>query len=282
MPRPNLAAQLQDSDATVALVVAPPGYGKTTLVSEMTTAAERPFAWLTVTEEDNDPSALLAYVALALDSVEPLDRRTFSALAMSQADLASIRLPRLGNLLASAQVPIIMVGPDLRIRRMTPVTERILNVAPGDIGRPIGDLRLSVDVPHLEALLREVMETLTVQERDVEARDGRWYSVRVRPYRTADNKIEGAVISFVDIDALQRGFEQAREARDQAQAIIATVREPLVILDADLRVVTANRSFYETFQTSREETEGLSLFDIGHHRWNVPRLRTLLEEASRP
>ena len=71
VPRPKLAAQLQDTDATVALVVAPPGYGKTTLVSEMTTAAERPFAWLTITDEDNDPSALLAYVALALDSVEP-------------------------------------------------------------------------------------------------------------------------------------------------------------------------------------------------------------------
>src|SRR5712692_7096451 len=90
----------------------------------------------------------------------------------------------LGNLLTSTHVPIIMVGADLRIRRMTPVTERALNLAPGDVGRPIGHLRLSVEVPDLEALLREVIETLTVQEREVEARDGRWYSVRVRPYRT--------------------------------------------------------------------------------------------------
>ena len=184
----------------------------------------------------------------------------------------------LGNLLTSTHVPIIMVGSDLRVRRMTPVTERALNIAPGDVARPIGDLRLSVDVPDLESLLREVMETLTVQEREVETRDGRWYSVRVRPYRTTDNKIDGAVISFIDIDAIKRGLEEAKEARDQAQAIIATVREPLVILDADLRVVTANPSFYETFQTSREKTEGHSLFDIGNRQWNVPRLRTLLEE----
>src|SRR5712691_2836257 len=185
----------------------------------------------------------------------------------------------LGNLLTSTHVPIIMVGADLRVRRMTPVTERALNLAPGDVGRPIGHLRLSVEVPDLEALLREVMETLTVQEREVEARDGRWYSVRVRPYRTADNKIDGAVISFVDIDAIKRGFEEAKVARDQAQAIIATVREPLVILDADSRVVTANRSFYETFQVRREETERRSLFDIGNRDWNIPRLRTLLEEV---
>ena len=115
VPRPKLAAQLQQSEATVALVVAPPGYGKTTLVSEMTTAAERPFAWLTITEEDNDPSALLAYIALALDSVEPLDRQTFSALAMSQADIASIRLPRLGNVLANRSLPFLFVLDDVHL-----------------------------------------------------------------------------------------------------------------------------------------------------------------------
>ena len=161
----------------------------------------------------------------------------------------------LANLLASTQVPIIMVGNDLRVRRMTPVAERVLNVAPGDIGRPIGDLRLSLDLPQLEGLLREVMETLAVQEREVEARDGRWYSVRVRPYRTADNTIAGAVISFVDIDALKRGYEGAKEARDQANAIFAMVREPVVILGADLSVVTANRAFYETFKVIPGETE---------------------------
>jgi two-component system, chemotaxis family, CheB/CheR fusion protein len=185
----------------------------------------------------------------------------------------------LGNLLTSTHVPIIMVGADLRVRRITPVTERALNVAPGDVGRPIGDLRLSVEVPDLEALLGEVIETLTVKEREVEARDGRWYSVRVRPYRTADNRIDGAVISFVDIDALKRSLEQTRAARDQAQAIIATVREPLVILDADLRVVTANASFYETFRIGREETERQSLFDLGNRQWDIPQLRAQLEEV---
>jgi two-component system CheB/CheR fusion protein len=185
----------------------------------------------------------------------------------------------LGNLLTSIHVPIIMVGSDLRVRRMTPVTERALNMAPGDVGRPIADLRLSVEVPDLEALIREVTETLIVQERDVQARDGRWYSVRVRPYRTADNKIDGAVISFVDTDALKRALEQAKQARDEAQAIIATVREPLVILDTDLRVVTANRSYYETFQVTKEETERHFVFDLGNRHWDIPQLRTQLEQV---
>ncbi|MBI2215974.1 MAG: PAS domain-containing protein [Candidatus Rokubacteria bacterium] len=185
----------------------------------------------------------------------------------------------LGNLLTSTHVPIVMVGSDLRVRRMTSVTERVLNMAPADVGRPIGDLRLSVEVPDLEALLRDVIETLTVQEREVQARDGRWHSVRVRPYRTADNKIDGAVISFIDIDAIKRGLEEVQAAHDQAQAIIATVREPLVILDADLRVVTANRSFYTVFQVAREDTERRSIFDLGNRQWDIPQLRTQLEEV---
>ena len=185
----------------------------------------------------------------------------------------------LANVLTSTHVPIIMVGPDLRIRRMTPVTERVLNVAPADIGRPIGDLRLSVEVPELEAMLREAIETLLVQEREVVARDGHWYSVRVRPYRTTDNRIDGAVVSFVDIDALKHGFELTQRAREQAEAIVATVREPLVILDEEFRVVIANRSFYETFQVPRSETEGRSLFELGNRQWDIRRLRAQLERV---
>jgi two-component system CheB/CheR fusion protein len=185
----------------------------------------------------------------------------------------------LGNLLTSTHVPIIMVGADLRVRRTTPVTERTLNLAPGDVGRPIGDLRLSVEIPDLEALLRDVIETLILQEREIRGRDGRWYAVRVRPYRTADNRIDGAVISFVDIDVIKSSLEQAKEARDQAQAVVATVRDPLVILDADHRVVTANRSFYETFLVRPEATERRSLFDLGNREWDMPQLRALLGEV---
>ena len=162
---------------------------------------------------------------------------------------------------------------------MTPVTERALNVAPGDIGRPIGDLRLSIEIPELEALLREVIETLTVQEREV--RPGTGAGTRCGSGRTgpADNRIEGAVISFVDIDALKRGLEQAKEARDHAEAIVATVREPLVILDADLRVVTANRSFYETFQVTPDGDGAPDPSSTsGTASGTFPRLRTLLEE----
>ncbi|HKA93764.1 MAG TPA: AAA family ATPase, partial [Acidimicrobiia bacterium] len=113
--RPDLLTRLRDSQATVTLVVAPPGYGKTTLLSQMTVEAERPFAWLTITDEDNDPSAFLTYLTLALDSVEPLDPQTFAALAMSEADVASIRLPRLGNVLADRSLPFALLIDDVHM-----------------------------------------------------------------------------------------------------------------------------------------------------------------------
>jgi two-component system CheB/CheR fusion protein len=106
----------------------------------------------------------------------------------------------LNNLLASIQLPIVMVDNDLTVRRITPAARNAFNILQTDIGRPISDLRPNVDIPNLEDLLREVMETLAMRERRVTDRQGREYSLRVRPYRTTDNKIDGAVITLVDIN----------------------------------------------------------------------------------
>jgi two-component system CheB/CheR fusion protein len=184
----------------------------------------------------------------------------------------------LSNVLTSAHVPMIIVGPDLRIRRMTQASERGLNLTTSDIGRPIGHLRLGVEFPDLEAMVREAIETPVPVEREVQASDGRSYSVRVRPYRAAGNRIEGAVVSFIDIDDLKRTEREVREAHDVAQATFETVREPLVTLDASLHVVQANRSFYETFRVTPAATEGTFIYDLGNRQWDIPELRRLLEE----
>jgi two-component system CheB/CheR fusion protein len=106
----------------------------------------------------------------------------------------------LNNLLASIQLPIVMVDSKLLVRRVTPAARNAFNILQSDVGRPIGDLKPNVDIPDLEELLREVIESLTMRERKVTDREGRQYSLRVRPYRTTDNKIDGAVITLVDIN----------------------------------------------------------------------------------
>ncbi|MGH2576843.1 MAG: PAS domain-containing protein, partial [Actinomycetota bacterium] len=185
----------------------------------------------------------------------------------------------LQNLLTSTTIPVLMVDLDLRIRHLTPPARKILNLLPTDLGRPIGDLKVNVDVPDLEALIGEVIEEVQVREREVRDRDGRWYALRVHPYRTADNKIDGAVVVLLDIDEIKRYQEEVRGARDYAQAIVQTVREPLIILDGELRVVTANAAFYRTFAVLPGETEGHSIYELGDEQWDIPALRRLLEEV---
>jgi len=93
-----------------------------------------------------------------------------------------------------------------------------------------------------------------------------------------DNKIDGAVLVLVDIDDLKRSNAQLMEARDYAEAIVETVREPLLVLNQDLLVITANHSFYDTFQVAPVQTEQHLIFELGNRQWNIPQLRSLLEE----
>ena len=116
----------------------------------------------------------------------------------------------LSNLLASVSFPIIMVDRGLRIRRFTPAAERLFKVIHGDIGRPITDLRLPMDMPDLAALLGEVIDTMALKEREVQDDQGRWYIMQARPYTTSDKRIDGAVVTLFDVDELTRRYEVQR------------------------------------------------------------------------
>jgi two-component system CheB/CheR fusion protein len=163
-----------------------------------------------------------------------------------------------------------MVGRDLRIRRFTRAIEPMLNLVASDVGRPITDFQPQVELPDLRRLLLDAMEGGNRTPRDIRDSHGRWYSLRVLPSAGPDGKSDGAVLVLIDIDAAKRG-------QDFAEAIVETVREPLVILNQNLQVVKANKTFYETFRSAREETEGRLIYDLGNGQWNIPKLRELLE-----
>lgn len=185
----------------------------------------------------------------------------------------------LTNLLTSMHIPAVIVGTDLRIRRFTAGAERLMNIVPTDVGRRIGDLHANVDLPEIEKLIGEVVTTLAVREREVRDTRGRWYSMLVRPYRTAEQMITGAVIVYQDIDERKHHAERVDQARRYAEAIIETVREPLLVIDASFRVQRANRAFYDMFQTTAAATDGQSLFELGDGQWNVARLHSVLDEV---
>jgi two-component system CheB/CheR fusion protein len=164
------------------------------------------------------------------------------------------------NLLGSINAPVVMVGNDLRVRRFTPAAEKVLRLIPSDIGRPISDIKPRVDVPNLDDILRDVIDTLKPREQDVRDSEGRGYLMSVRPYRTTDNRIEGAVLILTDITELRRGLEEIRRARDYAAAIVDTVREPLLVLDEKLEVRSANRAFYDFFRAEPRQVEGAGVY----------------------
>jgi len=176
----------------------------------------------------------------------------------------------LANLLESISIPLVMVGRDLRIRRFTRAMEPMLNLIPSDVGRSITDLQPHIELPDLRRRLLDAMEGGDRTPRDIRDANGHWYSLRILPSVGPDGKTDGAVLMLIDIDAAKRGL-------DFAEAIVETVREPLVILNQNLQVIQANRTFYETFRTSREETENRLIYDLGNGQWNIPKLRELLE-----
>lgn len=185
----------------------------------------------------------------------------------------------LRNLLSSVNIPIVMLGSDLSIRRFTPMAEKIFNLIPTDVGQPFNHIKSNINVPNLEQLIEEVIDTLVIKKQEVQDQDGHWYDLFIRPYKTLENKIDGAVVMLVDIDTLKSSSEQIKESRDYAEAIIETIPEPLIVLDNNLRVNTANRSFYQTFQVLQTQTEANSIFDLGNGQWNIPQLRSLLEKV---
>ena len=176
----------------------------------------------------------------------------------------------LTNLLESISIPLVMVGRDLRIRRFTRAIEPMLNLIASDVGRSITDLQPQMELPDLRRLLLDAMESGNRKPRDIRDAYGRWYSLRVLPYVGPDGMNDGAVLMLVDIDAAKRGL-------DFAEAIVETVREPLVILNQNLQVVKANKMFYQSFQAARADTEGRLIYDLGNGQWNIPKLRELLE-----
>jgi len=181
----------------------------------------------------------------------------------------------LTNVLASVNIPMILVDPQLAIRRFTPLAEKIFNVIPGDAGRPLRDLKPNVDVPDLSEIVAEVIRTVEGRELEVQDKQGQWYLMRVRPYRTSENRIDGAVIAFLDIDPVKLGLEQVNRARDYAEALVETVGESLLVVDSAMRVRTANQPFYRTFDTSPLRLEGKRLDELPG--WSDPKLRALLE-----
>jgi two-component system CheB/CheR fusion protein len=127
--------------------------------------------------------------------------QTLNAELQAKVDELSRASNDMKNLLDSTDIATLFLDRDLKVRRFTARATTLIKLIPGDVGRPITDLVSNLDYPRLANDTSEVLQTLVSKEQPVAANDGRWFAVRIMPYRTLDDRIDGVVITFTDITA---------------------------------------------------------------------------------
>jgi len=183
------------------------------------------------------------------------------------------------NLIEGLSIPIIMVDEALCVRRFSHKAEELLNLINSDRGRSIAHIKSAIDVPDLEKNILKVIDSVQSQEFEVQNNEGVWYKISIHPYKTLDNKISGAVIAFFNVHDMKNSLIIAENAQHYAEAIIATIRYPMLVLDNNLRVVSASENFYSVFQVNEKDTIGNLLYHLGNGQWGIPKLRQKLEET---
>lgn len=184
----------------------------------------------------------------------------------------------LANFLNSSEGGTIFLDRKFCIRRFTPSATELMNLLPLDVGRPLSHISNKFTDTDLVAIATDVLKTLIPVEKEVLTSDGLWHLLRCLPYRTSNDVIDGVVFTFTDVTRLKHSEKAMMEARDYAENILHTTREALLVLDRELKVISANPAFYETFQVLPEQTEGRVIYELCNHQWDIPELRGLLEK----
>lgn len=177
------------------------------------------------------------------------------------------------NLLDSTEIAIIFLDNDMVIKRFTPPVSRIINLVPADVGRPLTHFASNLRYEHLVRDVEQVLHRLVSVETTIQSTTGEWYAMRILPYRTLDNYISGAVITFTDITHLKQMEEQLRASARLFETLRDTTREPVLVLDGALQVVYANRAFAELTGLTSEELTSRALEHLAGGTWNQPSLR---------
>jgi len=180
------------------------------------------------------------------------------------------------NLLGSVQIAIVIVSADLRIRRFTPMAEKVLNLISADTDRQIGHINPNIVGANLEELITECIDAIAPIEREVQDRQGHWYALRIRPYRSVENRIDGAVLALFDIDAPKRFEESMRSAAAFVEGVLQASGDPMAIVDADLKIRMASPAFVDLL-LPREGWKERPLLDFTGDGTPLEQLRALAD-----
>lgn len=193
----------------------------------------------------------------------------------------------MSNLFNSTEIAAFFLDNELRIKRFTPKAQEFIHLIQADIGRSFSHFSSTIKCEKLVENAKEVLKTLHQKNYEVESKDNRWYHIRILPYRTLGNLIDGVVITLSDItqfkeyeNKLSELNNVLQEALTYTENIVDTVREPLLVLSDDLKIISANRSFYNTFKINESETIGKYIYDLNDKQWDIPQLRKYLKKVN--
>ena len=179
-------------------------------------------------------------------------------------------------------IPTVLLDNNMHVRQFSSDITKIIKLIPADIGRSIVDIVNNLKEVDLFEQAHKVQKSARYTELEVQTKNGYWYLMRILPFRTMGDQLEGVIISFLDINELKQLKEQLKKTEitfKYAESIVETVREPLVVLDGNLKVISANRSFYHTFQLPTDSTVGEYIYKLGDGEWNIPDLIKMLKNV---
>ncbi|PWD98352.1 chemotaxis protein CheB [Marinilabilia rubra] len=165
------------------------------------------------------------------------------------------------NLLNSTDIATLFLDKELNIRRYTNQTTKIFKLIKSDIGRPFTDQVSQLIYPNLAEDAQEVLRTLIYVEKQIPTKDGRWFSIRIMPYRTLDDRIDGLVITFIDISELKLVEEKLLTMNQENQLLIDTSSSVILKLSADCKILEFNSAAETFFNTKREKVKGHSFLE---------------------
>jgi two-component system CheB/CheR fusion protein len=183
------------------------------------------------------------------------------------------------NLLNNTDVATIFLDNQLLIRRFTPQATRIINLIPTDVGRSITDIVSSLDYQTLVPDIHEVLATLQIKESRVQTTDGHWFLMRILPYRTVENNVNGVVLTFLDITHLKVLETSLQATQTYAEQVLTLVGQPIAVMSPDLTIRAASREFCKALSITRDGIEGKNLSSLPGGRENAAALQAALGQA---
>ena len=183
------------------------------------------------------------------------------------------------ELIDCIELPVLIVDRDLTLVSFNPAAANLLALTGSDRGRQLQSIPLLAGVRNLPDLCEHVIAGGSSHRVEVADGAGSWFSLNIGCHKANEN-IFGAVLTFTNVTAFRESLERAIEDREYTKAVINTIADALVILDADLRIQAANQAFYTLFQTSRDRSQGAAFYQLGSGDWDIPRLRSLIDGCS--